>query len=361
MSTPEDRYGHLRPVPSVSGTEALAPEPAEQGTPGLTAPHTRGHSGRFVTDVVVELGYLSRERVEQAIGEARVAARSPEALMVEQGILSADKLSRAIAERYGLDHVDLNIYHVDMGAANLVNVQTARRFHAVPVGYVDSETLLVAMSDPANVLAVDDIKMMTGLNCRVAVAAEVDIEALISRLNSLESAVSEAVSEDEAEADLTAGDVTELRESADDAPVIKLVYSILGQAVNEGASDVHFEIEDKDMRVRFRVDGVLNEAARVPRRMVSGSASPRTDASPSTSTTAGSTSASSPSRPSAARERRSGSSTSPRRSARSTSSACSARPGRASPTPTTSPTAPSSSPVRPGRASRRRCTRRCRS
>ena len=270
MSTPEDRYGHLRPVPSVSGTEALAPEPAEQGTPGLTAPHTRGHSGRFVTDVVVELGYLSRERVEQAIGEARVAARSPEALMVEQGILSADKLSRAIAERYGLDHVDLNIYHVDMGAANLVNVQTARRFHAVPVGYVDSETLLVAMSDPANVLAVDDIKMMTGLNCRVAVAAEVDIEALISRLNSLESAVSEAVSEDEAEADLTAGDVTELRESADDAPVIKLVYSILGQAVNEGASDVHFEIEDRDMRVRFRVDGVLNEAARVPRRMVSG-------------------------------------------------------------------------------------------
>ena len=107
--------------------------------------------------------------------------------MVEQGVLSADQLSRAIAERYGLDHVDLNIYHVDMGAANLVSVQTARRFHAVPVGYVDPETLLVAMSDPANVLAVDDMQMMTGLNCRVAVAAEVDIEALISRLNSLET------------------------------------------------------------------------------------------------------------------------------------------------------------------------------
>jgi type IV pilus assembly protein PilB len=270
MSTPEDRYGHLRPVPPISGSEALEPEPEEQGTPGLTPPHIREHSGRFATDVIVDLGYLSRERVDQAIAEARVAGRSPEALMVEQGVLSADKLSRVIAERYGLDHVDLNVYHVDMGAANLVNVQTARRFHAVPVGYVDPETLLIAMSDPANVLAVDDMKMMTGLNCRVAVAAEVDIEALISRLNSLESAVSEAVSEDEAEASLTAADVTELRESADDAPVIKLVYSILGQAVNEGASDVHFEIEDKDMRVRFRVDGVLSEAARVPRRMVSG-------------------------------------------------------------------------------------------
>ena len=117
--------------------------------------------------------------------------------MVEQGVLSSDQLSRAIAERYGLDHVDLNLYQVDMGAANLVSVQTARRYHAVPVGYVDTETLLLAMADPANVLAVDDIQMMTGLSCRVAVAAEVDIEALISRLNSLESAVSEAVSEDE--------------------------------------------------------------------------------------------------------------------------------------------------------------------
>ena len=271
MSTPGDRYGHLRPVPEVSGSEALDPAAQESGgTPGLTPPRTRSHSGRFITDVVVDLGYLDRERVDQAISEARVAGRSPEALMVEQGVLSADQLSRAIAERYGLDHVDLDFYHVDMGAANLVSVQTARRFHAVPVGYVDPETLLVAMADPANVLAVDDMQMMTGLHCRVAVAAEVDIEALISRLNSLESAVSEAVSEDEEESNLSTAEVTELRESADDAPVIKLVYSILGQAVTEGASDVHFEIEEKDMRVRFRVDGVLNEAARVPRRMVSG-------------------------------------------------------------------------------------------
>ena len=89
------------------------------------------------------------------------------------------------------------------------------------------------MSDPANVLALDDIQMMTGLNCRVAVAAEEDIEALISRLNTLESAVTEAV-EDEDEEDRDSAELTELRESADDAPVIKLVYSILGQAVDRG-------------------------------------------------------------------------------------------------------------------------------
>ncbi|MCB1009012.1 MAG: Flp pilus assembly complex ATPase component TadA, partial [Acidobacteria bacterium] len=138
------------------------------------------------------------------------------------------------------------------------------------VGFVDSDTLLLAMADPANVLAIDDVQMMTGLNCRVAVAAEVDIDNLINQLNSLESAVTEAVEEDEDEAEIGPAGVTELRESADDAPVIKLVYSILGQAVNDGASDVHFEPEERDMRVRFRVDGVLKEVARVPKRMVAG-------------------------------------------------------------------------------------------
>jgi type IV pilus assembly protein PilB len=190
--------------------------------------------------------------------------------MVEQGLISAEQLSRAVAERYGLDHVDLTNYQVDMGAANLVSAQTARRLRAVPISYIDSETLLLAMADPANVLAVDDVQMMTGLNCRVAVAAEDDIENLISRLNSLESAVSEAVEEDDEEENLSVAQVSELRESADDAPVIKLVYSILGQAVSEGASDVHFEPDERDMRVRFRIDGVLSEVARVPKRMVAG-------------------------------------------------------------------------------------------
>jgi type IV pilus assembly protein PilB len=147
-------------------------------------------------------------------------------------------------------------------------VSAARRYRAVPVGYVDQETLLLAMADPANVLAVDDIQMMTGLTCHVAVAADDDIEALIGRLNRLEHAVSEAVEqEEEAEGE---AEVTDLRESAEDAPVIKLVYSILGQAVNDGASDIHFEPEEGDMRVRFRIDGVLDEAARVPKRMISG-------------------------------------------------------------------------------------------
>jgi type IV pilus assembly protein PilB len=263
-----DFPSHLRPVPD-SGDSTAPALPAEQsGTPGLTSPISRGRSSGFVTDVLVDLGYVAEDRARAAIEEARTAGRPPERLLLEQGAVDGDQFSRAVAERYGLDHIDLSAYQVDMAAANLIPVNTARRYRALPVGYADKRTLIVAMSDPTNVLAVDDIQIATALDCRVAVAAEEDIEALIGRLNTLQSAVSEAVIEGEAEADEEMGEVSDIEVSAEDAPVIKLVYSILGQAVGEGASDVHFEPDEDDMRVRFRIDGVLREAAHVPKRMV---------------------------------------------------------------------------------------------
>jgi type IV pilus assembly protein PilB len=263
-----DFPGHLRPVPDTGEATARQLDQEPGGTFGLTPPLARGRSRGFVTDVLVELGYVGEDRVGQAIDEARSAGAPPEALLLTQGVITPDQLSRAIAERYGLEHLDLSAYQVDMAAANLIPVNTARRYRALPVGFVDSETLLVAMSDPTNVLAVDDIQIATGLDCRVAVAAEEDIEALIGRLNTLQSAVTEAVVEDEAEAAAELSEVSDIEVSAEDAPVIKLVYSILGQAVGEGASDVHFEPAEGQMRVRFRIDGVLREAAHVPSRMV---------------------------------------------------------------------------------------------
>jgi len=260
--------GHLRPVPDSRDSTAPALTPEEQGTPGLTPPLQRGRSSGFITDVIVDLGFVPAERARQAIEEARTAGMPPEALLLQQGAINGDQLSRAVAERYGLDHIDLSLYPVDMAAANLITVGTARRYRALPVGFVDKQTLLVAMGDPTNVLAVDDIQLATGLDCRVAVAAEDDIEALITRLNTLQSSVSEAVIEGEEEEEELA-EVSSMEVGAEDAPVIKLVYSILGQAVGEGASDIHFEPEEQDMRVRFRIDGVLREAAHVPKRMVS--------------------------------------------------------------------------------------------
>ena len=265
----DQRPDYLRPVPSgeAAARELHGDGQADSGN-GVSPPMRRGHSGRFITDVIVDLGYASRERVAEVVNEARVAGRQPEALLREYQVIDPDQLSRAIAERYGLDHIDLGVYKVDMGAANLLPAGSARRYKALPVGFVDTETLLLAMADPANVLAVDDIQMMTGLKCHAAVAAEEDIDARVSRMSQLEHAVSDAVSEEEAiEGE---AEITELHETAEDAPVIKLVHSILAQAVNEGASDIHFEPDEGEMRVRFRVDGVLYESARVPKRMIAG-------------------------------------------------------------------------------------------
>jgi len=260
---------HLRPVPNSGDSTAPKLEPEGGGTPGLTPPMVRGRSSGFITDVIVDLGFVPDDRARQAIEAARTAAMPPEALLLQQGAITPDQLSRALAERYGLDHVDLSAYQVDMAAANLISVSTARRYRALPIGFVNHETLLVAMADPTNVLAVDDIQIATGLDCRVAVSADEDIDALIGRLNTLQSAVSEAVTEGEAEvAEDELAPVADMEVSAEDAPVIKLVYSILGQAVGEGASDVHFEAGEDEMRVRFRIDGVLRESAHVPKRMV---------------------------------------------------------------------------------------------
>ncbi|MGI8579410.1 MAG: ATPase, T2SS/T4P/T4SS family [Solirubrobacteraceae bacterium] len=253
---------------SYGGSEAVAYEPEPSEWDGLTAPSRRGGSGRFLTDVLVDLGFVDAARVESAVESARLSGRPPERMLLEAGAISADQLARGTAERYGLDHVDLNTYNVDMGAANLVNTAAARRYEAVPIAFIGSTAVLVAMADPSNVLAVDDIAMLTSLEVRPAVASSEDIAALVMRLNRFEDAVQEAY--DEERDTENAAEVVDLQESADDAPVVKLVHSIIAQAVERGASDIHFEPDGTDMRVRVRIDGVMSTSTTVPRRMVGG-------------------------------------------------------------------------------------------
>ncbi len=131
-----------------------------------------------------------------------------------------------------------------MAAVNLLSATAAKRYGAVPVAYVDEHTLLLAMSDPANVLAIDDIALLTRLDVKPAVASAEDIAALISRMNRFEDAVQEAV--DESEERPAPLEIVDLRESAEDAPVIKLVHSIIAQAAERGASDIHFEPQPDD-------------------------------------------------------------------------------------------------------------------
>ena len=250
--------------PEPTPLKAVPPAPSPTG---ITKPRRAGGPARFLTDVIVDLGLADRDRVTTAIEEARRTGKTPEDVLLESGNLTPEGLARAVAERHGLEHLDLQIFQPDMQAANLISIAAAKRYEAVPVAFIDDRTLLVAMADPANVLAVDDIALLTGKEIRPAVTSREDIGGLISRLSRLDD-VSADLYDDEP--DEVPAEIVDLRESADDAPVIRLVNQIIAQAVEQGASDIHLEPSGNELRVRFRIDGVLIEAAQVQRRMVLG-------------------------------------------------------------------------------------------
>ncbi len=260
--------------------------PAQTGAPpkkkgnGVTTPSRRGGSGRVLTDVIVDLGFVEQGVVDEAVARAEEKGALPERLLVQDGTITDDQLARAVAERFGLDHVDLSVYRVDPDAAKLVTSAAARRYQAVPVSFAGERTLLVAMSDPANVLAQDDIGVMTGYEVRPAVASAAGIDQLLERLEDPDfgNGASAPLEDEEIaephrqEPSTPAGPMYEFKEQApinfgasgEDSSVIQLVHRVIKEAVERGSSDIHFEPGDEDMRVRYRIDGVLTEAAVIP-------------------------------------------------------------------------------------------------
>jgi type IV pilus assembly protein PilB len=245
-------------------TSALA---AVWDAPGITPPVPRDSGRRRLGDVIVELGFADREAVEAAGAQAREEGRPMGQVLVDNGALDSTQLAQALAQRNGLCYVDLSVFEVDKGAANLVNASEARRYAAVPIAFLDERTLLVATSDPSNVLGSDDITMATGYEVRRAVSSPEELDGLISQLSRFEESVQEVVEE---EPDDDGAQVIELRASAEEAPVVKLVHSVIGDAVERGASDIHFDPRGGDMRVRLRVDGVVIDSTTVPKRLVPG-------------------------------------------------------------------------------------------
>jgi type IV pilus assembly protein PilB len=236
---------------------------------GLTAPTQRGFSSRLIGDVIVDLGYASRAAVDAAVAAARTAGTPTGQTLVSAGTLTVEQLSRVVAERFGMDHVDLLEFPVDEGAMRLVPTDVARRYEALPIAF-DDTTLMVAMAEPRNVQAADDIALLTGYAVRPVIAASAHIEHLLNRVDPLADII-----EDEP-LDLEASgppESEELVEDAGAAPVVRLVHSLLQQAIQRGASDVHFTPMDGSLRGQFRIDGVLVNAATVPRRMVPGAIS----------------------------------------------------------------------------------------
>jgi len=240
--------------------------PAGEVLKGLYPPRHTGRSTRMIGEVVVDLGLAEREVVEDGVAAAREQGRPTGVVLVERGILRHDQLARVVAERFGLDFVDLSVFDIDMGAVNLIGIQAAKRYQAVPVGFTDDGTVLLAMANPTNVLTIDDVGMMTGRRIRPAAASVEDLNLLLARLARMDESIEDIVDEDDEHA---AQDLS-VDEADSDAPIIKLVHSIVAQAVQQGASDIHVNPEEGDTKVLFRVDGVLAPAATVKRRMAMG-------------------------------------------------------------------------------------------
>jgi type IV pilus assembly protein PilB len=246
--------------------ETTSGEQAGKGS-GLYSPHRTGRSTRMIGEVVVDLGFADRETVDNAVEQARMQGRPTGLVLVEQGVLRHDQLARVVAERFGLDYVDLAIYDLDMGAVALLNAGAAKRYQAVPIGFTGDGTLLLAMADPTNVLTIDDVAMMTGRRVRPAAASVEDLNLLLARLARMDDSIEDII-DDDAEADEEQD--LHVDEADSDAPIIKLVHSIVAQAIQQGASDIHVNPEEGDTQVLFRVDGVLAPAATVKRKMAMG-------------------------------------------------------------------------------------------
>ncbi|MGH2802931.1 MAG: hypothetical protein ACRDL4_07780, partial [Thermoleophilaceae bacterium] len=153
---------------------------------GLTPPSLTGAGRRFLSDLIVELGFVDAETVAGAVEAARRPGMTVEKVLLEQGALSEDQLARAQAERYGLDHIDLTAYSVDRSAAGLLQEGPARRYRAAPVGFSEDGSLVVAVADPSDSLGLSDIAVMTKLALRPAVAARSQVDALIDSLDFME-------------------------------------------------------------------------------------------------------------------------------------------------------------------------------
>jgi type IV pilus assembly protein PilB len=205
--------------------------------------------------ILIELGYITEEQLEVALEEHRKTPKSLGRVLIDMGLIKEPDLVRALAEQVGLGFVDLGDHPIDPTATALLPEALARRYRALPIGDRDGK-LLVAMSDPANVYALDDIRTITGRDVQPVVATANDVERAIQKFAGMDSQV-EAMASIVAEADTGEGE--ELEAALEDAPIVKLVNAIMTQAVGDRASDVHIEPAEKNVRIRFRVDGVLHE------------------------------------------------------------------------------------------------------
>jgi type IV pilus assembly protein PilB len=222
--------------------------------------------------ILVQSNLITEQQLDEALAERGDSGRSLARVLIDLGMLTEGQLTSILAEKIGIEYVDLGSYNIDPNAANIIDVEMAKRHLALPIDYADGK-LVVAMADPTNVFALDDIRIMGGMEIMPVVSTKADIIGAIKRyvrntvemyeeFGEVEYLEEEEEGEDEEEEDL--------REAGEDAPIVKYVNLIISEAVNDGASDVHIEPGEKEVRIRYRVDGVLHETRKSPKKIHPG-------------------------------------------------------------------------------------------
>jgi type IV pilus assembly protein PilB len=228
-------------------------------------------------EILIKESLITQDQLQKALEYQRANGGKLGSCLTKMGFITDDDITGVLSRQYGVPSINLKYYEIDPTVIKLIPVDTAVRYQVVPLSRVGS-VLTIAMTDPTNVFAMDDIKFMTGFNVEPVVASESAIGEAITRFYGGANSNGEELSnlmkdlvEDDNELEL-AGEETEtdtatLEKAAEEAPIIKLVNLILTDSVKRGASDIHIEPYELEMRVRFRVDGILQTVMSPPLRL----------------------------------------------------------------------------------------------
>lgn len=218
-------------------------------------------------DILLDEGLLTEAQLMAALDEQVIRGESLGRVLVGIGVLTEAQLVRALAAQVGMPFVELTDYPVDRAAVGLLPPAMCRRYTVLPIG-VQHGSLLLAMADPGNVLAVDDARTLSRMAVQTVVATREDLLAAIDRFcradDEIDDLASALEATDEVE-DVSVGDSIE-----DDAPIVRFVNLLVTQAISDRASDIHIEPAETDLRVRYRIDGVLHEMQRASKTVQSG-------------------------------------------------------------------------------------------
>src|SRR3954469_9783556 len=227
-------------------------------------------------DLLVRERIITSEQLEIALKSQKEQGGRLGSILVKLNYLTDEDVTNFLSRQYGVPAINLNYFEIDPSVVKLIPYDTAKRYQILPLSRVGA-SLTIAMVDPTNVFAMDDIKFMTGFNIEPVVASETAIMEGIEKAYTVSApeknleAVMAAMAEDEADVELQAEEedvgLAALEKSADEAPIVKLVNIILTEAVKRGASDIHVEPYEKELRVRFRIDGMLQPIMSPPMKL----------------------------------------------------------------------------------------------